>query len=181
MLNTDGSVIASFDNNGGKNNSSSYLTAGNSTLGMFDESGALSNSYSYTGYGSIMSEEGTTSASNSILWDGELRDQDTGLTYLRARWYSPTLMRFINADTVNVANLYNFGDGNPIDNLDPSGHDSLSPGDWIVFAVGFVVGSVVTGLAVADWWGCGLVSLGRGALARLNNQIFIEGTKWQAD
>ena len=117
MLDTNGNVIASFDANG----INSYLTAGNSTIGMFDESGSISNSYSYTGYGSIMNEDATTSPTKSLLWDGEYNDLDTGLVYLRARFYSPTLMRFINADTVNVANLYNFANGDPIDNLDPSG------------------------------------------------------------
>ena len=143
MLDTNGNVIASFDSNG----SNSYLTAGNSTIGMFDESGAINNSY--TGYGSIMNEGATTSPTKSLLWDGEYNDTDTGLVYLRARFYSPTLMRFINADTVNVANLYNFGNGEPIDNLDPSWHMPIKQRD--LFYIGVATAVVVTIAFIALW------------------------------
>jgi len=86
-----------------------------------------------------------------MLWDGEYNDLDTGLVYLRARFYSPGLMRFINADTVNVANLYNFGNGDPIDNLDPSGHMPgwLSAMSQALFIAGAIVGTVAAGFAAA--------------------------------
>ena len=148
MLDANGSVVTAFDDDGISN----YLSANNSTIGMLNESGSLSNSYSYNSYGSIMNEDSPTSLSKSFNWDGEYRDSDTDLTYLRARWYSPTLMRFVNADTVNVANLYNFGDGNPIDNIDPSGH---LPG-W----VWSIIGGAAAISAVADWWGVGPIALG---------------------
>ena len=132
MLDAGGKVVASFDDAG--SNSYSYLTAGNSTIGMLDESGGLSNSFNYSAYG-VLDNESTISATKSFLWDGEYNDSDTGLVYLRARFYNPKLMRFMNADTVDVANLYNFGDGDPINNIDPSGHFSLWDGILIGFSV----------------------------------------------
>ena len=126
MLSSDGSIIATYKGNV----SNYYLSAGNSTVGMLGESGNLTNSYKYQGYGSVTSDK-TPDPAQSFLWNGEYTDNDTGLVYLRARFYNPKLMRFMNADTVNVPNLYNFGDGDPINKTDPSGH---SPA-WINYAL----------------------------------------------
>jgi RHS repeat-associated protein len=139
MLNPAGSIIASFDGTG----FNSYLTAGNSTIGMFDESGVLTNSYSYTGYGTIMNEDGVSSQSKSFLWDGQYLDIKTNLVYENARFMSPRLNRFINADTYNVANLYNFGNGDPINNTDPSGH-MVGLDDFIGLIVSEMVEAAMT-------------------------------------
>ena len=55
-------------------------------------------------------------------------EDDTGLIYMRARYYSPTLRRFVNADKVHgdisnslTLNRYAFVNGNPADNVDPEG------------------------------------------------------------
>lgn len=56
---------------------------------------------------------------------------ENGLVYMRARYYSPTLKRFINADVVAgsitnaiTLNRYAYANGNPVSNVDPFG---LSP------------------------------------------------------
>jgi len=46
------------------------------------------------------------------------------LDYCQARYYSPELMRFVNRDTYDVSNRYAYCDGNPVMNIDPSGHDA---------------------------------------------------------
>ena len=55
-------------------------------------------------------------------------EDDTGLIYMRARYYCPTLRRFVNADVIagsidNSATLnrYAFVNGNPAVNVDPMG------------------------------------------------------------
>ncbi len=55
-------------------------------------------------------------------------EDDTGLIYMRARYYSPTLRRFVNADKVHgdisnalSLNRYAFVNGNPASNVDPLG------------------------------------------------------------
>ena len=51
-----------------------------------------------------------------------------GLLYMRARYYSPTLRRFLNADPIGFAggmNWYAFANGNPIMYMDPSGLDYI--------------------------------------------------------
>jgi RHS repeat-associated protein len=45
-----------------------------------------------------------------------------GLTYMRARYYSPELGRFINEDPIRDGhNWYAYTDGNPVNRIDPTG------------------------------------------------------------
>ncbi len=55
-------------------------------------------------------------------------EEDTGLIYMRARYYSPELRRFINADKVHgditnalTLNRYAFCNGDPANGIDPTG------------------------------------------------------------
>ena len=59
--------------------------------------------------------------------DGVITDAN-GLLYMRARYYSPELRRFINADIVPgeisnaiTLNRYAYANGNPVSNIDPFG------------------------------------------------------------
>ncbi len=60
-------------------------------------------------------------------WVGALgvrRDALTGLYYMRARWYDGSLDRFISLDPIGLnggANLYSYGNNNPIAQVDPEG------------------------------------------------------------
>ncbi|USB31956.1 RHS repeat-associated core domain-containing protein [Paenibacillus sp. YPG26] len=60
---------------------------------------------------------------------GELWDDTTKLQYLRARWYDPSVGRFINEDTYEgelnnplTLNLYTYVHNNPLIYTDPTGH-----------------------------------------------------------
>ena len=56
---------------------------------------------------------------------GEYTDSETGLIYLRNRYYDPELGRFINVDPIfSGANWYAYANCNPIKYIDPSGLDS---------------------------------------------------------
>ncbi len=79
--------------------------------------------------------------------DGVMTDEN-GLVYMRARYYSPTFKRFINADVVAgsitnaiALNRYAYANGNPVSNVDPFGPrcfsgcfdwhgDALCDGRW---------------------------------------------------
>jgi RHS repeat-associated protein len=58
---------------------------------------------------------------------GQIQDKDTGLDYLNARYYDPTLAHFISADPLNdtsapqTANPYTYGADNPTTFTDPTG------------------------------------------------------------
>ncbi|MGE6577831.1 RHS repeat domain-containing protein [Paenibacillus xylanexedens] len=84
------------------------------------------NRYTYDVWGnSRVIEEQTL---NVLRYAGEYWDEETGLQYLRSRWYDPNLGRFINEDTYegykaepNSLNLYTYVENNPLIYTDPSG------------------------------------------------------------
>lgn len=61
---------------------------------------------------------------NPFQYSGQYRDPESGLDYLRARYYSPQIQRFIQRDSYSLLNRYAYVKGNPITNTDPSGHIS---------------------------------------------------------
>ena len=93
-----------------------------STLALTDESGTEQTTYTYDPFGNS-SASGTTDA-NTQQYTGREND-GTGLQYNRARYYSPTLQRFISEDPLGFgggdANLYAYVGNDPINATDPSG------------------------------------------------------------
>jgi RHS repeat-associated protein len=54
-------------------------------------------------------------------------EDETGLVYMRARYYEPTTGRFISEDPArDGVNWYLYADGNPVNRIDSSGNESLS-------------------------------------------------------
>ena len=102
--------------------SSSLLTDGiGSTLAITDSAGNISGSYTYGPYGNT-SHTGSATAPNQ--YSGRENDGDTNLYYYRARYYSPTLNRFISQDPIGLGggmNVYAYVNGNPISDTDPLG------------------------------------------------------------
>lgn len=63
-----------------------------------------------------------TDDSNSFGYNGEYLDRETGLIYLRARYYDPSIGRFISEDPIkDGSNWYAFCNNNPVTFIDPSG------------------------------------------------------------
>lgn len=85
------------------------------------------NSYGYDLFGNITSQ--TETVAQPFKYSGEMTDSTTKLQYLRARWYDPSLGRFVNEDTYEgqinnplSLNLYTYVYNNPLSYTDPSGH-----------------------------------------------------------
>ena len=88
----------------------------------------VTDTFEYDTYGKLIGRTGTT----NILFmyngrDGVVTD-DNGLIYMRARYYSPELRRFVNADIIAgkitnaiTLNRYAYANGNPVSNIDPFG------------------------------------------------------------
>ena len=104
-----------------------------STVAITDISGTVTDTFTYDSYGNLLSRTGTSDV--IFLYNGEygVVTDYNGLLYMRARYYSPELRRFVNADVLlgdinNSATLnrYAYANGNPISNIDPFG---LSPDD----------------------------------------------------
>ncbi|WP_179233010.1 RHS repeat-associated core domain-containing protein [Paenibacillus rigui] len=112
--------------------------------------GEVENQYDYDVFGNptLTVETGYT---NAIRYAGEFMDVETGLYYLRARYYDPYTGRFMSQDSYwgedtnpLSLNLYTYGHNNPIMYIDPSGHSVLSS-----ILTSIVVGAVVK--AVVDY------------------------------
>ena len=103
-------------------------------IGIYDTSGTLVAKYLYDAWGNCtISSETSNNAlakANPIRYRGYYYDDDTGLYYLNARYYSPKWRRFISPDdtsyltpeSVNGLNLYCYCNNDPINYINPSGH-----------------------------------------------------------
>ena len=73
-------------------------------------------------YGETLVDQGTVY--NPYRWNGEQTDAESGLTYMRNRYYQPSTGRFIQRDPIGYAgglNLYAYCGGDPISRKDPDG------------------------------------------------------------
>lgn len=97
--------------------------------------GAVQNSYKYDIWGKTL--QATETVPNPVRL-GELWDSSAALQYLRARWYDPSLGRFISEDTYEgelsnplSQNLYTYVHNNPLIYIDPTGNYCVSAdGNW---------------------------------------------------
>ena len=106
-----------------------------STVAVTNASGTVTDTFTYDTYGKLLARTGTS----AILFgfngrDGVITDTN-GLIYMRARYYSPDMKRFINADIVPgeisnaiTLNRFAYANGNPVSLIDPFG---LSVWDWL--------------------------------------------------
>jgi len=87
--------------------------------------------YKYGPWGELIGKTGTFDI--PIRYAGYYFDAETGMYYLKARYYSPELGRFLTKDTFKgfnenpqSLNLYAYCNGNPVMNVDPSGQYSFT-------------------------------------------------------
>jgi len=91
-----------------------------SIIALTDENGVVTTSYAYDAFGNV-----TVSGNdfNAFQYTGRENDE-TGLYYYRARYYSPGLRRFISQDPIRLAggiNFFAYVRNNPIHFIDPFG------------------------------------------------------------
>lgn len=95
-----------------------------STLARTDDSGNVIGRATYSAYGLLVSKQGDMTT--PFLYNGQagVQTDSNGLLNMRARYYSPYLMRFLNADPIGFSggsNWFAYADGNPISLNDPFG------------------------------------------------------------
>ena len=99
-----------------------------STVAITNINGDITDTFKYDTYGKLISRTG----SSFVIFgyngrDGVITDKN-GLYYMRARYYSPEMRRFINADILHgeisdstSLNRYAYVNGNPVSYVDPFG------------------------------------------------------------
>ena len=96
---------------------------------------------------------------NPFTYSGEVYDPETKLYYLRARYYDPSVGRFITEDTYKgqvdnplSLNRYTYTHNNPIRNIDPTGHNTYPATNLGASFTALItaVGTVVTYIVMND-------------------------------
>ena len=94
-----------------------------STVALSDSSGAVSTSYTFQPFGATTRAGAATA--NSVEFAGREND-GTGLYFLRGRYFSPSLQRFMSEDPIGFSggdpNLYSYVDNQPTMFVDPFGY-----------------------------------------------------------
>ena len=99
-----------------------------STIAITDACGNITDAFVYDTYGKMIDHCGNSTVIFGYNGrDGVVTD-DNGLIYMRARYYSPDMRRFINADIVAgeisnaiTLNRFAYANGNPVSFVDPFG------------------------------------------------------------
>ena len=99
-----------------------------STIAITDEDGNITDTFKYDTYGNLIARTGDSFVIFGYNGrDGVVTDKN-GLIYMRARYYSPQMRRFINADVLHgeisdstSLNRYSYVNGNPVSFVDPFG------------------------------------------------------------
>jgi RHS repeat-associated protein len=92
-----------------------------SVIALSDAGGSVAETYAYSPYGKV---DQASSFGNPYLYTGREYDEETGLSYYRARYYDARTGRFLQTDQVGYnggLNLYAYVGNNPQSWIDPRG------------------------------------------------------------
>ena len=108
-----------------------------SVVGEVDVNGSLTSSPKYDVYGLVRSNPGTASSAMGFVGSlGHLSEAGTGLIYMRARYYDPSLGRFFSQDPgKSGSNWFVYCDGNPVNKLDKTGKATFDANWWTSQAI----------------------------------------------
>jgi RHS repeat-associated protein len=148
---------------------------------LTDAGAAVKATYTYDPYGNTSSSTTSPGVSNPLRYAGEYTDAESGLIYMRARYYDPRTAKWISRDPVEAITreAYGYAGNNPLHFTDPTG---LYWGEGVVNKAkeigGDVVewadrnsGTIATVASVASFAvpGAGLVAVGFGAWSAYSN------------
>ncbi|MGZ5445178.1 MAG: Ig-like domain-containing protein [Thermoanaerobaculia bacterium] len=147
--------------------SSYYLEDGlGSIIGLTNTAGAQTDRYRYDAWGERTQVTGTTP--NPYGYRGQFSDDATSLLYLRARYFSPAVGRFLTRDTADFflenpidLNRYNYAAANPINYYDPTGYAAAAEYGMIArqSAENSMIEGYLVGRRAETWISCAVVIL----------------------
>jgi RHS repeat-associated protein len=108
-----------------------------SVVGMLDSNGDLETDERYLPFGGLRDTSGITET--DFAFTGQRNMSDVGLMDYNARWYSPSIGRFISPDSLvaqpgnpQALNRYAYVSNNPLRYIDPSGHFCAEVGTKVI-------------------------------------------------
>jgi RHS repeat-associated protein len=127
-----------------------------STADLTNSLATKTDGYTYDAFGAPTHSPG--SSTQPFQFTGQQTDADSGLQYLRARYYDPGTGRFLGRDPIagfmgipQTQNRYPYALGNPVSRTDPSGMSSIvAPRP----ARSDKEGGPVPWTSDCGWWGC---------------------------
>jgi RHS repeat-associated protein len=122
-----------------------------STRALTNSTGQIDSLYAYDPYGNVTAFSGSTAA-NPFQFAGQYTDAESGLQYLRARYYDPSTASFLSRDpAVSITGqAYAYGNDSPLNYVDPLGLGITV--DWMFHYVmdnSDLLSALCTGLAIA--------------------------------
>ena len=131
-------------------------------LKVITATGTEAAAYTYDAWGKLLTSAGDMADVNPLRYRGYFYDTETGLYYLKSRYYDPEVGRFINPDafaTTDVdgvlsANMFAYCENNPVNKEDPTGAIALT--------TLILIGSAVFGVAAALYTGYEMRQAGYG-------------------
>ena len=91
-----------------------------STRLLTDSAGVVRGAFSYDAYGNTVGTTG--SYSTPLGYAGQYEDAESGLIYLRGRYFDPLVAQFVTRDPMtSTRSPYGYTHGNPLNGSDPSG------------------------------------------------------------
>ena len=102
---------------------------------IIDENGHVVVEYTYDAWGKVLSTIGSMANTLGLIqpfrYRGYVYDVETGLYYLRSRYYNPEWQRFLNADAIIEANIYVYCNNCPVMCADTTGFYTEYPETYI--------------------------------------------------
>ena len=123
-----------------------------SVVGEVDPLGNITSSPKYDVYGAVRGNSGTASTKHGFVGSlGHLSEPETGLVYMQARYYDPSVGRFVSEDpSKNGMNWYSYCNANPVNQIDINGKDAEHGTDQaITLFAGWLI-----------FWAAGLIAAG---------------------
>jgi RHS repeat-associated protein len=120
-----------------------HYNAHGDVIALTDESGNIVAQYHYDAWGNIISQEGPMASENPYRYAGYRYDEETNMYYLLARYYNPSIQRFISVDPQSgkldnpiTQNQYVYANNNPIMFVDPDGNFSRQ---HVIYALKYAI------------------------------------------
>ena len=102
-----------------------HFNAVGSTVAMTDQSQAMVNKYAYDAFGSVANQQETIPQPFTYVGQFGVMREPNGFYYMKARYYDPSVGRFISEDPIGFAggdvNVSAYVQNNPVNAIDPLG------------------------------------------------------------